>query len=142
MNKELIDYIAKVHSVSRDHLSQVSCHNAAPKVVSWAKDFVKIKQCFSNSLNISMVDGCDVIIGYAFLKDYMLPIEHAWNSNREGHFDLTAQLFWKDANQESVQYFELLRVSCDEAVEMFKNLGVIDQMALRKSNDHKYLFGL
>lgn len=31
MNRELIDYIAKVHSVSRDHLAQVSCNHVAPE---------------------------------------------------------------------------------------------------------------
>ena len=141
MNRELIDYIAKVHSVSRDHLAQVSCRHVAPEVESLAKAFVKIKQCFSNSLNMSMVDGCDVVIGYAFLNDYMLPIEHAWNSDQGTYFDLTAQLFWNN-KQGNVQYFELLRISSDEAVDVFNSLGGIDHMALRKSSKHKYLFGL
>ncbi|MFV7762853.1 hypothetical protein ACNPKZ_20170 [Shewanella algae] len=106
--------------------------------VQWAKRFCKEKQCFSNALNMSLIDGCSLVIGYVYLPSFGLAIEHAWNRDCEGDFDLTAQIFWGQ-DKEPAQYVELLCFEEGEAHE-WRNKGGVDHLKLRMSNEYRHVF--
>ncbi|MBF4437372.1 hypothetical protein ERJ77_23395, partial [Vibrio anguillarum] len=96
-NHASIDYIKSYQAASGDHLKIVKCELASEDIVNWAREFFKEKQCFSNALNMSIVDGCDYVLGYIYFECLGIAIEHAWNCDEQAHFDLTAQLFWEDS---------------------------------------------
>jgi hypothetical protein len=138
LQQSTTDYVASFQAVSAKYLKPIQCEQQCDAVIKWASLFFKEKECFSNSLNLSIVDGCDYVLGYVFLKDFNLAIEHAWNRDEQGHFDLTAQLFWKHDTQ--VEYFELLRLNASNAQLTFESFGGVDHMSLRRSSEYKYLF--
>jgi hypothetical protein len=134
----LIEHVANFQGVSSKYLSPVKCELQNDDMIKWASLFFKEKQCFSNALNLSAVDECDYVLGYVYLRDLGIAIEHAWNCDEQGHFDLTAQIFWK--NETQVEYVELLRLESTMAKRTFEQCDGVDHMALRRSDAYKYLF--
>ncbi|MEZ8733603.1 hypothetical protein [Vibrio sp. 10N.239.312.D08] len=135
---KLLEYIASTQSVLKEHLKPVSCYPASSDWVGVASKFLQEKQCFSNSLNLSSIDGSDYVLGYVYMSDIGISIEHAWNRDQNGYFDLTAQLFWQ--LDTPVEYVELIRFPSHKAQDVFQKCKGVDHMALRMSVDYQYLF--
>lgn len=139
LTTSILEYVAKYQAVSIDHLNSVDCVKMDAKQVHWASEFFVKSHCFSNALNMSMLDECDVVLGYVYSSDDGIAIEHAWNAEGSVHYDLTSQLFWgSDADN---VYVQLLRLSANEAMSFFESNKGVDHMALRNSPKYKYLFG-
>ncbi len=133
-----VNRIASFQAVSGEYLKPVQCEELCDDVIKWAALFFKEKQCFSNALNFSILDECEYVLGYVYLNDFGIAIEHAWNCDERGHFDLTAQLFWE--NETPVEYVELLRLNANNAQLTFEQCNGVDHMALRRSSKYRYLF--
>lgn len=138
-SEDIIDHIGKMQAVSVEHLNKVSCMPEPKEQLNWARRFFRVKQCFSNALQMSIVTECDLVVGYVFLPEFGICIEHAWNAHLFGnHFDLTAQLFWNA--ERSAEYFQLLRLSSEESLVFYQERKGVDHMALRRMPKYQHLF--
>lgn len=139
VNTEAINLVSKSQCVPVEHLLPVSCSQTGNDIPPASTRDLKPRQCFSNAYNLSVTVGCDAVVGYVFLAEFGIVIEHAWNVDERGHFDLTAQLFW-DSEVSGDQYFQLLRLTPDDAIDCVAMAGGIDTLSLRHSDKHKHLF--
>lgn len=124
------------HRVLSEALRHVDICQASDSVKQWTKGFFKPKQCFNNVMNLCMADNSDAVIGYMILDDF-IAVEHAWNKDDTGHFDLTAQLFLKDIKRE---YVQLVHLSNRQVQDAFYSNQHIDHQALRRIEKYKHLF--
>lgn len=135
---EAVEQITNLYGVREELLKTVHCEAQPVAVKEWASNFFKVKQCYSNALNMSLVDECDYILGFVFLKDAGVVIEHAWNCDGEGHLDLTAELFWK--LDTPTEYIEVVRLSTNSAEQQFEQYGGVDFLSMRKSKEYSHIF--
>lgn len=140
MSSSIIDHVALCKAIDIKHLKLVKCKPQSVAVTKWASLFFKKGECFSNALNLTEIDNCDYVLGYVYLSDLGVVLEHAWNCDNEGHFDLTGQLFWN--GNTPTHYVELKRFNADTAQQLFEQLKGVDHTALHRSREYKYLFGL
>jgi hypothetical protein len=141
MQKQLLAAVSHCQGVAESHLKIVSnLISLEPECVEWASAFMAEKQCFNNALNMSIIDGCDYILGYIWLADFNLAIEHAWNADRGGQFDLTAQLYWNKDVSVSTTYIELLRLDNEATADMFRKYQGVDHLVLRTKSEYDHLF--
>ncbi|MGL5668040.1 MAG: hypothetical protein ACRDD9_18120 [Shewanella sp.] len=137
----LINLIARQQAVLPQSVSEVDSVNLASSLAEIAKMFFKPRSCFSNSFNLTeMGADCDVVVGYVYLPEFDITIEHAWNADATGHFDLTAQLFWEGALEQN-KYAQLVRLDNDEARYLIEEFGGVDTTALRCAPEYRHLFG-
>ncbi|EJL6710014.1 hypothetical protein NMS01_003520 [Vibrio cholerae] len=71
-SEDIIDHIGKMQAVSVEHLNKVSCMPEPEEQLNWAKRFFRVKQCFSNALQMSIVTECDLVVGHVFLREESL----------------------------------------------------------------------
>ncbi|WP_155490580.1 hypothetical protein [Vibrio alginolyticus] len=99
----------------------------------WAKKFCKEKMCFSNAVNMSDIDSCDVVVGYLFSSKTNEWIEHAWNAKGETHFDLTIDLFVDDFRRGLDQHHQLIRLHPEQVRALMTNFGGVHHQVLMQA---------
>jgi hypothetical protein len=138
-HNQLKNIIFNQHRVNPNALKSVTPYECTETLKSWAKGFCKQGLCFSNVMNMCMVDHADAIIGFVVL-DGSYAIEHAWNRDSQGDFDLTFALFLKELTDVSYEYFEMVHLSNKQVQDAYNSNQHIHHGALRLTKDHKDLF--
>lgn len=90
-----------------------SNHPEVKKIVdSFLEEFTpEIKGCYNTTAQLTLFDSrMNYNLGYAF---FIIPIEHAWSSYGDFHFDLTAELALKEGFEEyalikTLDHFDLM----------------------------------
>ncbi len=106
--------------------------------LAWASEFVIEKQCFSNALNLCQIDpSYDLVLGYVYMPDFGIAIEHAWNRSKSGDLDLTAALYWEGEKGQHGYYVELHTYTAEQAIDTYEEHDGIDQSVLRRNPEYK-----
>lgn len=128
-NAQIKKEISNKFSINEGSLVEISSVEFLDDVCcEWAKNFCKEGLCFSNALNMTLIDKCEMIVGFAYVKEHNLIIQHAWNRDIHGDFDLTAQLFWPELN---AIYFEIHVIKYEQSHIYHNNFEKLKNLYLR-----------
>lgn len=138
MSNHIIEYIRDYQAVLDTHLSHVVCSEIPEDSLGWTKKNIHENACFSNAMVMSLIHDCDLVIGYVYIDELGIAIEHAWNCIDDVHFDVTAQLHWND--NATSQYVQLIKFNEEQAGDFYQKHKGVDHLVLRRSPTYSYLF--
>ena len=120
-------------------LKMVNTYQYITKVFEWVHEFCQENMCFSNAMNVAMVDRCDAVTGCA-IHNFSTFFFHAWNRDSEGDFDLTRDIFLDPIGKENIVYFELVHFPYLEVARRYDLKIGIDHETLARETLYKTLF--
>ena len=148
MTEQQKEAISRSNAVKAEYLvkSNVSLlsHGFSADEVDSIQDLVIAKECFNNALLVtSMIDAGSVVLGYVWLAEFGIGIEHAWIEYNGVQYDPTLEKLTKDHVTKN-DFYELFKIPLDSYFDLSETLGMsnyaIDVHSLRKGEATKDLF--
>jgi hypothetical protein len=136
---QLKNLVFNAHGINPDALKAVSPYQCTETVKNWLKGVCAPQQCYTNAMTISTIDKSDTIVGFVILEGKEV-IEHCWNRDIKGDFDLTYDLFLSHLGATRCDYFEFIHLSNEQSQDAYYNNKKIDLESLSENKDYENIF--
>lgn len=126
--KEFYEWQKKHAELVKMEVPESVLPNCTP---AWMKKHIKIKGCYENATKVMNLDPEVKYVEGVFMMGGSIPINHAWNSYKGKHFDVTSTM-WKKTEDSYYMLVELDSKQVWKILEDTKMYGELLYYMLRK----------